>query len=191
MVSSSISASANWQQYERRILRSVPGNAHLGWVAYLDYGTGKEAGGSSRCRHFRNRSPLWCVAVLGRMITRNVSGFTLPIRRRGLPCRWENENCPVSFISAGGMRPFQCFWADLSEEGPRRGCVGDDHHRRDYPLYEEKTGRRQSCQRRGKKLPQWISGFFQQHGEGGRRVSFFRPLTPGLSASGLYGEMEG
>ncbi len=111
------------------------------------------------------------------MITRNDSGFTLPIRRRGIAMQVENENCPVSFISAEECGRFLAFLADSSLEGPVNAAASGTITIGEIIRYiEEKTGKKAVLSRRGKAPYNGFPGFFHKYGEGGRRrVPFFRP----------------
>ena len=104
----------------------------------IDYGMGKAGG--SLCSISGTESVMYVSPGSGRMITRNDSGFTPPIRRRGLHAGG-NENCPVSFPRRNA--PFPGVSGRFLLEGPVNAAASGTITIGEIIRYiEEKTGKK-------------------------------------------------
>lgn len=162
----------------------------------FDYGTGKRQAEAALVQAFPEQESVMVrfPVVLGRDDYTERLRFYAAHTAKGIAMQVENENCPVSFISAEECGRFLAFLADSTLEGPVNAAASGTITIGEIIRYtEEKTGKKAVLSTEGEEAP--YNGF------PGFSINTEKAEGAGYHFSGLdtwiyrlldfYGEMEG
>ena len=162
----------------------------------FDYGMGKRQAEAALVQAFPEQESVMVrfPVVLGRDDYTERLRFYAAHTAKGIAMQVENENCPVSFISAEECGRFLAFLADSSLEGPVNAAASGTITIGEIIRYtEEKTGKKAVLSTEGEEAP--YNGF------PGFSINTEKAEGAGYHFSGLdtwiyrlldfYGEMEG